>query len=59
MIGQENKLDWNCILTKGQIKSEWSYEIIDFPNKQLKNLKDFCPKNLFEAQSKSSKNNFE
>ena len=26
---------------KGQIKSEWIYEVIDFPNEQLKNLKDF------------------
>ena len=32
-----------------QIKSEWIYEVIDFPNNQLKNFKDFCPKSLFEA----------
>jgi hypothetical protein len=33
-------LSW---ITKGQIKSEWIYEVIDFPNYQLKHLKDFCP----------------
>ena len=44
---------------KGQIMSEWIYEFIDFPSYQLKNLKDFCPKSLFEAQSKISTNNFE
>ena len=39
----------NLVLTpvpnvpKGQIKSELIYEVIDFPNYQLKNLKDFCP----------------
>ena len=47
------------IIDKGQIKSEWIYEGIDFPNLQLKNLKDFCPKSLFEAYTKSSNNNFE
>ena len=28
---------------KGQIKSEWIYEIINFPKNDPKNLKDFCP----------------
>ena len=28
---------------KGQIKSEWINEVIDFTNQQLKYLKDFCP----------------
>ena len=28
--------------TKGQIKSERIYEVINFPNYQLKNVKDFC-----------------
>ena len=28
---------------KGQIKSERIHEVIDFPNYQLKNLKDFWP----------------
>ena len=32
---------------KGQIKSEWIYENIDFPNYHLKYLKDFCPESLF------------
>ena len=34
---------------KGQIKSEWIYEVIDFLNYQLKNLKDFCPES-FEVE---------
>ena len=29
---------------KGQIKSEWIFEVIDFPN-----WKDFCPESLFEG----------
>ena len=36
-------------LFKGQIKSEWIYESIDFTNYQLKNLKDFCPER-FEVE---------
>ena len=35
--------DLQVIYTKGQIKSEWIFEIINFPKWQLKNLKDFCP----------------
>ena len=29
--------------SKGQIKSEWIYEIINFPKNEPKDLKDFCP----------------
>ena len=32
---------------KGQIKSEWIYEVIKFPKQQLKTLKDFCPERLY------------
>ena len=28
---------------KGQIKSEWIYEIINYPKNDTKNLKDFFP----------------
>ena len=35
--------------TKGQIKSELIYEVIEFPNWQLKNLQDFCPES-FEVE---------
>ena len=35
--------DWLWIVTKGQIKSEWLHEDIDFPNYHLKYLKDLCP----------------
>ena len=34
---------------KGQIKSEWIYKDIHFPNQQLKNLKNFCPEG-FEVE---------
>ena len=33
--------------TKGQVKSECIYEIIDFPKYHRKNLIDFCPESLF------------
>ena len=36
---QPNKPKSQNSVYKGQIKSEWIYEIINFP----KNLKDFCP----------------
>ena len=44
---------------KGQLKSEWIYEVINFSNYQLQNLKDFCPESLFEAKLKRSTRNFE
>ena len=44
---------------KGQMKSEWIYEGIDFPNYQRKNLKDLCPESLFEVWLKVSVNDFE
>jgi hypothetical protein len=40
---------------KGQIKSEWIYEDIDFPKYHLKYLEDFCPESLFEVYLKSSR----
>ena len=33
------------VYAKGQIKSEWIYEIINFPKNDPKNLKDFYYKN--------------
>ena len=39
-----NEENWE---TKGQMKSECIYEIIDFPKYHWKNLIDFCPENLF------------
>ena len=44
---------------KGQIKSEWIYENIDFPNYHLKYLKDFSPESLFDVLLKSSTNDFD
>ena len=34
---------------KGQLKSGWIHEVIDFPNYHLKYLKDFCPES-FEVE---------
>ena len=45
----ENSMDYVARYVKGQIKSERIYEVIDFPNYQLKNLKDFCPES-FEVE---------
>ena len=36
----------NKMQTKGQTKSEWIYKVIEFPNNQFKNLKDFCPESF-------------
>ena len=35
--------------SKGQIKSEWIYEIINFPKNEPKNLKDFCPESFYST----------
>ena len=43
------------IMTKGQTKSEWIYDVIDFLNYQPKNLKDFCPENLKSGRIKNIK----
>ena len=29
---------------KGQLISEWLFGVLNFPKKQRKNLKDFCPR---------------
>ena len=34
---------------KGQLIAEWLFDVIDFQNDQLKNLKDFCPES-FEVE---------
>ena len=47
-LGKEHT---HCVLallcTKGQMKSECIYEIINFPKYHRKFLVDFCPENLF------------
>ena len=45
--------------SKGQIRSEWIHEVIDFPNYRHIYSKNFCPESLFEIKIKSSTNNFE
>ena len=32
---------------KGQLKSEWIYENIDFPNKKQKRCTDFCSESFY------------
>ena len=34
---------------KGQIKSEWIYEIINFLKNDPKNLKDFCQESFYST----------
>ena len=36
------------MVTKGQLNSEWIYEVIVSPKIPTKNLKDFCPGSLLE-----------
>ena len=38
------------IVVKGQLNSEWIYEIIVSPKVQTKNLKDFCPGSLLKGR---------
>ena len=40
------RLDLLSKSVKVLLKSEWIYEVVDFSNYQLKNLKDFCPKSF-------------
>ena len=40
----------NSLNSKGQIKSEWIYEIINFPKNDPKNLKDICPKKFYSTE---------
>ena len=42
----EKKFPTLIALSKGQMKSECIYEIIDFPKHHLKILIDFCPERL-------------
>ena len=39
-------------LTKGQLNSEWIYEVIVSPKMPTKNWKDFCPESLLEGRTK-------
>ena len=36
-------VSWVSSWPKGQLKSEWIYEVIVSPKMQTKNYKDFCP----------------
>ena len=49
-----NQYDPNSIsiyLLKGQLNSEWSYEVIVSPKMPTKNLKDFCTRSLLEGRA--------
>ena len=43
-------------ISKGQINSEWIYEIINFPKNEPKNLKDFCPMYYKNSQGRNPSN---
>ena len=45
-----------CTNRKGQIKSGWIYEIINFPKNKPKNLKDFCPMYYKNSQGRNPSN---
>ena len=38
----------NIRATKGQLNSEWIYEVIDSPKIATKNYQDFCPGSLLQ-----------
>jgi hypothetical protein len=40
-IMKSSRMIWR--LLKGQLNSEWIYEVIVSPKMQTKNYKDFCP----------------
>ena len=44
------------IAIKGQIKSEWIYEIINFPKIDPKDLNDFCLMDCKNSQGRNSSN---
>ena len=39
------------VFTKGQLSSEWIYEVIVSPKMPTQNLKDFCPGSLLEGRA--------
>ena len=39
------------LFTKGQLNSEWIYEVIISPKMPTKNLKDFCPGSLLDDRA--------
>ena len=43
---------WCC--GKGQLNSEWIYEVIVSPKIPTKNYKDFCPGSLLEGKAEFS-----
>ena len=45
----------NYVVHKGQLNSEWIYEVIISPKMPTKNLKDFCPGSLLLLWQKSFK----
>ena len=47
---------FGIVHTKGQIKSEWIYEINNFPKNYQKNLNDFCPMYCKNSQGRNPSN---
>ena len=47
---------YTIFIIKGQIKSERVYKLINFPNNDPKNLKDFCPMYCKSSQGRNTSN---
>ena len=39
----DNEIQWMAI-NKGQVISEWNFDVLNFPKNQQKNLMNFCPR---------------
>ena len=50
MYNNVNKVA-NSYWTKGQLYSEWIYDVVVSPKMPTKNFKDFCPGSLFEGRA--------
>ena len=50
IVSQDDPYWYEFILSKGQIKSECIYEIIDFSKYHLKKLLDFCPGRFYRLK---------
>ena len=42
-----------CTISKGQLISEWLFDVLNFPKKTRKNVMDFCPKIEKVVESKN------
>ena len=52
--GLWNRKGHEVVIAKGQLNSEWKYEVIVSPKFPTKNYKDFCPGSLLEGRAEIS-----